>query len=319
MASLRLRIGDAEWVGDADDAVDVSVSVQPYELPGKQSCAFHLPGASAAPFTAGSFVCAVDAGASVNCPVVSFCAHSNGTHTECVGHVLPGHITLDDVGRRPPVMAALLLTVRPRRLGDSSDTYPSGRPDDMAVTSEAVADALAALSSTSSVTGPVAAVCLRTREDADGAGPRDWSGSNPPYLTGEAVVAVRRLGAAHVLVDLPSLDREDDRGHLIAHRTLFGIDAAGRPVDVISHGPVMPPRVASEVDAVGAVGAGAAVPTEGRHLPSGTITELCVFPSQEHLPDGLAALMLHVAPMALDAAPSRPLLVPLRRVAVPER
>ncbi len=82
----------------ADDGCDVSIEVAPLDAASPSPQCFHLPHAAAAPFTAGTFTASVDAGASINCPVISsLCPHSNGTHTECVGHALPGAITLKDV------------------------------------------------------------------------------------------------------------------------------------------------------------------------------------------------------------------------------
>ena len=62
--------------------------------------AFHLPVPVAPPAQFGDTSIAVDAGASVNCPVASICFHSCVTHTECVGHMLPGRVTLYDIPRR---------------------------------------------------------------------------------------------------------------------------------------------------------------------------------------------------------------------------
>ena len=41
---------------------------------------------------------------------------------------------------------------------------------------------------------------------------RNWSGTNPPYFTTEAINHIASLGCAHLVVDLPSVDREDDEG-----------------------------------------------------------------------------------------------------------
>ena len=95
-----------------------------------------------------------------------------------------------------------------------------------------------------------------------------------PYLTEDAA----RLCAAgfhHLLVDLPSVDREDDGGGLYAHRAFWGLD-----------------------DGQTALG--------DKPAPTRTITELCRLPAP--VGDGLYLLSLQVAPLAADAAPSRPVL-----------
>jgi hypothetical protein len=83
---------------------------------------------------------------------------------------------------------------------------------------------------------------------------------------------------ASLVVDLPSLDRADDGGHLAAHRTVWGL----------------PP---------GAVNAQQA--RRGRAL----VTELAFVPSA--VPDGVYLLDLQVPAFAADAAPSRPVLYSL--------
>jgi len=248
------------------------------------------------------------------------CAHSNGTHTEGAAHVLPGLRTLSEAWTPAAgaVVPAVLLTVRPRPLAESSDSYPPGKGDDAAVTSECIAEAIAAcplpawwLGGAGPAGGAVrapclGAVCLRTSPNAVSKRTTRWSGTNPVYVTGEAALACRRLVApaaawdgasdddaspGHLLVDLPSVDREDDGGALIAHRTFFGVDAAGGAS-----------ALAAGVVRAGEAAGGAA----GDHMPRRTITELCYFP--DRLSDGLYALSLQCAPVELDAAPSRPIM-----------
>ncbi|KAA0151848.1 hypothetical protein FNF29_04254 [Cafeteria roenbergensis] len=329
------------------DFVDCSIAVRPAEE--KQSRAFGLPNATAAPFTAGSFVCSVSAGASVNCPVLHTCAHSNGTHTEGAAHVLPGQRTLSEAWTpaAAPIVTALLVSVTPRRLGDSSDQYSPGAADDLAITSEAVEEALSALRSAAAGAGSAAsswlaesgeraclgAVCLRTLPNDGAKVGRDWTGSNPAFLTGEAAFLCRALVApptgedsdstGHLLVDLPSVDREDDGGALIAHRSFFGVTPSGR-ASALASGPVLPASpearaaagaagAASRDDACSASAPAAPAAAPPAYMPRRAITELCFF--SDALSDGLHALNLQCANVELDAAPSRPLLAPLRRVA----
>jgi arylformamidase len=95
---LAFSVAGVEYTARADVFHDISIEVSPYAPSSAQTECFHLPTAAAAPFTAGTFVASIDAGASINCPVVSsLCPHSNGTHTECVGHALPGAVTLRDI------------------------------------------------------------------------------------------------------------------------------------------------------------------------------------------------------------------------------
>ena len=149
------------------------------------------------------------------------------------------------------------------------------------------------------------AVVLRTRPrpaaalDGDGGGDgTDFSGRNPPYLSQRcaAWLSAHFPSARHLVVELPSVDREDDGGVLLAHRAWFGLPPRDRGTD----------GVAARLSADRAEECAALATCEGR-----TITELAVLPDECLLGDGAAVLALQVAPIDMDAAPSAPLLWPL--------
>ena len=50
---------------------------------------------------------------------------------------------------------------------------------------------------------------------------RNYSGSNPTYIHPEAMEYIVELGIEHLLVDFPSVDREEDGGALAAHRIFW--------------------------------------------------------------------------------------------------
>lgn len=144
-----------------------------------------------------------------------------------------------------------------------------------------------------------------------------YSGTNPPYVTPGAMSWLVECGVAHIVLDLPSVDREvrqggtgglvvgctttaqgalpppamppaplpldpqvqDDGGHLLGHRAFWQ----------------MPPK---------ADDASVKAPYSQR-----TITELAFFPPD--LGDGLYLINHGVAPIAMDAAPSRPVVFKL--------
>lgn len=120
---------------------------------------------------------------------------------------------------------------------------------------------------------------------------RDFSGSNWPYLTREAMALLcgdGGFGVEHVLINLPSVDREDDGGVLQNHRMVFRYPAGSPPLDV-----------ASQRQSV----------VEGKRrllLPCYSVTELCDVPAAAR--EGRVLLSLQVSPIQMDAAPSRPLL-----------
>jgi kynurenine formamidase len=220
---------------------------------------------SAIPLVAGSFTGDVRRGGSCNCVVTTFAAHCHGTHTECVAHLTLEPLDVCDVAPLGTV-PAVLLSVAPRAdaLG-GEDSDPPPRPGDRLVTRDALERAWASIDRRAA---PRAAI-LRTGAAAP-------SGA-PAYLSRQAAELLVERGIEHVVVELPSIDREDDGGRLCAHRIFFGL----------------PPGGVRLADAARA------------HC---TVTELASVP--EVAADGSFLLQLALPAIAGDAVPSRPLLWP---------
>ena len=54
---------------------------------------------------------------------------------------------------------------------------------------------------------------------------RNYSGTNPFYFTEGAARLARSLGVKRLVCDLPSVDRSDDQGMLLAHRAFWNLPA----------------------------------------------------------------------------------------------
>lgn len=289
---------------DPTSYIDASIAQAPYSS-AKALEAFYLPPPKAEPVKFGEWVGAVDAGASVNCPILTCCPHGNGTHTECVAHALPGTLSIVDLvlrkpGALPSLMPGLLVTVKPQRMEEAAAdmaVYTSAKAEDLAVTGAALAAALSEAQATLKLSSEQlkaalqgGALMVRTLPNGEEKQSATYSGKNPVFFTPLAVQhALETLGIRHLLVDLPSMDKENDEGLLLAHRAFWGLSPKSKEAD-----------------------AAAAAAVES--LSSMTITELCYF-SSESLKDGLYGVSLQVAPVGLDAAPSRPLLHPATVVA----
>lgn len=280
---------DVALTGALDALFDARATTAPLAAPTAR--AFGLPAATSRAVEAGPFVGDVRRGGSCNCEVHALTPHADGTHTEGVGHLLAervGVVDLVDVALAP----ALVVTVAPRRLGGVGDAVVGRRDDDDRVVDRAsLVDAWARAIRTARAAGlPTSgrgkprALVVRTAPGEQRRRDR-FSGMNPPYFTVDAAAWARSRGVAHLVVDLPSLDREDDGGHLGAHRAFFDLPARATTLT----GP--PPRV--------------------------TITELAAVDAI--VADGLYALSLQVAPIDADAAPSRPLLFALTAGTRPRR
>ena len=239
----------------------------------QQPNAFSLPRASAGPVEAGAFVGDTRRGGAVNCEVVTLAPHGNGTHTECVGHVVDERIDVHSTADAR-LITAVLVTVPLRAFSDTGDTYVV--PVDAAEQVVSSAALQAALTGTPGSRATDALV-IRTSPNPPSRCSMDWSGHDPPFLTTQAMALVADGDWAHVLLDLPSVDRESDEGLLDNHRRWWGLQPGAH--------------------------------STGQEPSLRTITEMIYAP--DDLPDGLYALSLQVAPFVLDAAPSRPFLFPL--------
>ena len=209
----------------------------------------------------GRFVGSVALGGSTNYQRVHVTPHGNGTHTECYGHISPDPaVTLNQCLRRF-LFVARLVSVAPR-------PQPNG---DLVVL---LADVQAAL-----MTQPDRAVAealvLRTLPNDMAKRHRHYSGTNPTYIEPALAEWLVEYNIEHLLLDLPSVDREEDAGQLLAHHAFWRY-------------PTLPRREA-------------------------TITELIFVP--DVVADGLYLLNIQITSLELDASPSKPVLYLLTAVA----
>lgn len=206
--------------------------------------AFHLPRPSIEPFRMGDFVGSVEEGGPVRCDVITFAPHGNGTHTECVGHIAGGGYVLPSC-LQTAYGFGMLVTV---------DLEQTDRGQ--AVMSSALATTL------HNNTVPI--LVLRTRPNNIGKQQMVWSGTNPAFIHPATMQLIVDAGIEHLIVDLPSVDPEEDGGKLEAHHIFWQWPHA--------------PRV---------------------HC---TITELVYVPDE--VADGLYGINIGAAPFVSDAAPS---------------
>lgn len=275
MLDLEFTTHGRRWQADVSAPADLGV---PLQFPGPQPRFFAGSAARAEPLRAGGFCGSVAGGASCNCSVYTLAPHCHGTHTECVGHVTDNATALAGLTPVAPALA-LLASVRPEPLGAAAQAADGTRdPADPVITRALLATAAARW-----VRDPWTALVVRTLPNDLDKRFRTYAGPCPaPYFTADAMRWVVERGVTSLVVDLPSLDRADDGGALAAHRTFWGL-APG----------VQDARQARR----------------GRAL----VTELAYVP--EAAADGLYLLDLQVPAFATDAAPSRPVLYPVREIA----
>jgi arylformamidase len=204
------------------------------------------------PYVTGS----VQLGGNVNFNAVEFNPHGHGTHTETVGHISPQDHPISAV-KWPFFMTAQLISITPDVVAEKSGWNDKG---DRFISLTQIQEAL-------HHNRPKALV-VRTLPNERKKLETNYSGTNFCYFEPAALAWLAEIGVDHILVDLPSVDREEDGGLLLAHRAFW------------------------------------CFPDNTRN--QATITELIFVPDQAA--DGLYLLNLTVMPLRNDAAPSQPVL-----------
>jgi len=264
MTLLTLELAGHRYCADADAAIDISIPLQ-FDAPQLQ--AFGAPGAHAEVYRAGAFVGDVKLGGSCNCHRYQLTPHCNGTHTESVGHITSDAAPINALALNG-LLLAQLVTVDPIASPNKDQAT------DRVITEHCLRKQFAA----TAIPG-CSALIVRTLPNTSGKLTRNYDvGSSPAYFEAAALAWLAEQGIDHLLVDLPSVDRMDDGGHLLAHRALWQLP-------------------------VGSTQSNQALRAHA------TITELIYVADQ--IVDGAYLLSLQLAPFVADATPSRPLLLPL--------
>ena len=245
--NLQLKYNKQTYRCNLAQAIDISIAV------GQVKC-FYARDFEVKPYVSGDFVGAVTAGASVNFFEIQLNPHGNGTHTECFGHITEQQESLNEQLKQFHFIAQLI---------------------SVPITANATGDQViskAALQTASPRKLPEA-IIIRTLPNSRDKLNADYSGANPPYLDQEAMEYLVRQKVKHLLLDLPSVDKESDGGKLLNHRHFWNI--AGK----------------------------LAIDDSRKDC---TITELIYVPDE--IEDGLYLLNIQTPNIQLDAAPSRPVL-----------
>lgn len=193
-------------------------------------------------------VISVDKGAAVNFNTITFNPHAHGTHTETVGHITKEKYSINKHLKQFFFLAEVI-TVAPEKHGD-----------DYIISAKQLQFALGNKKRD--------AVVVRTIPNTKEKKSKQYSHTNWTYFKEDAMKLLVRKGVKHLLIDLPSVDREEDGGELKAHKAFWNY---------------------------------------GRNLrKDATITEL-IYVSND-IEDGSYMLNLQIAPFDNDATPSKPIL-----------
>ncbi len=196
----------------------------------------------------GDWIATVKDGACINFNSIEFNPHAHGTHTECVGHITEEIHSINQ-NLKEFFFLAEVVTVAPEKMGD-----------DFVISKKQIQFAIGNKKRD--------AIVIRTIPNTREKFTKQYSNTNWPYFKKEAVELLVKKGVKHLLIDLPSVDKEKDECQLLAHNAFWNTSKEIR------------------LDA--------------------TITEF-IYVSNK-IEDGTYFLNLQLAPFENDAAPSRPVL-----------
>ncbi len=244
-----ININNKNYSVDLSKPIDISIPLRA----GKENVnCFYIPDVKMEPFRMGSFVGKVSEGGSCNVINIAFNPHGNGTHTECVGHISKEFCSLNQC-LKTFFFTAKLISVTPEKIGD-----------DLVITKSQLENCFTPNSEPLTPDSLLIRTLPNTKEKLT----RQYSGTNPAYLHYRAAKWISEKGIEHLLLDLPSVDKEDDGGKLSAHHAFWNYPQ--------------------------------------RTKLNATITELVYVP--DAIPDGTYLLNLMIASFENDASPSKPVM-----------
>lgn len=230
---------------DLSKPLDISI---PLKADKSNLTAWYVDAPKFEPVEGDGFIGDVNQGGSVNFRNIIFNPHGHGTHTECVGHISKENYTINQCLKEFFFLAELV-SVSPEKIGD-----------DLVITLDQIKSVWK--------NNNAKAIVIRTLPNRDEKLSMQYSNTNPPFIALEAVQFLIDNGVEHLLIDTPSVDKENDNGVLKSHHAFWEY-----------------PHNTQE---------------------NRTITELIFVP--ETIEDGTYFINIQIASFENDASPSKPIL-----------
>ena len=246
---MKAKINNFEV--DLSKPIDISI---PLTNTDANPIAWYLEKPEIKPVFFGEWTGSVKDGASTNFNNIFFNPHAHGTHTECLGHITKEFYSINQCLKQFFFLAELI-SVQPETQGE-----------DLVIAKNQLENLLKGKTPE--------ALIIRTLPNLENKKHKNYSNTNPPYLSEEAAIFIHESGIQHLLIDLPSVDKEHDEGKLLAHKAFWNVqDVVHLNADARLHC---------------------------------TITEMIFV--EDEVRDGDYLLNLQIASFENDASPSKPVL-----------
>ncbi len=250
--NIQIDDNNKTWTTNLSEPIDISIPMFASE---ESVRAWYVDPLRIEPVKMDDWIGAVAQGGSVNFNNISFNPHGHGTHTECYGHVSKEPVSVNRALKNFAFIAKLV-TINP----------VVSENGDQIITIEQLKKTLGSK--------PTKALVIRTSPNGLDKLIKNYSNTNPCYMDEKAAAWLRDSGVEQLLIDTPSIDREEDGGQLLAHKAFWNYPKAPRT--------------------------------------QACITELIYVPKA--IDDGMYLLHLSFAAFENDAAPSKPILYKLLEV-----
>ncbi|KQX08895.1 cyclase family protein [Flavobacterium sp. Root420] len=256
-----LALLDNKYQIDLSKPIDISI---PLTNTDENPIAWYIEKPIIEPVVFGDWIGKVSEGkSSTNFNNIFFNPHGHGTHTECLGHITNDFYSINQALKQF-FFFAKLITVEPEKIGD-----------DFVITKEQIQKIISTSPEASgSLSVTTEALIIRTLPNQKDKKSRKYSNTNPPYLSEDAAIFIRESEIQHLLIDLPSVDKEHDEGKLLAHKAFWNVKDTHQ------------------------------LNSDARF--NATITEMIFVPDE--IEDGNYVLNLQIASFENDASPSKPIL-----------
>ena len=185
---------------DLSKPIDISI---PLTNTDANPIAWYIEKPQIEPVKFGDWIGKVSEGSSTNFNNIFFNPHGHGTHTECLGHITREFYSINQCLKQF-FFTAELISIEPEK-----------RDEDIVITKAQIEKALNEKSPE--------AIVIRTLPNLNSKKHKNYSNTNPTYLLEEAATFILESGIKHLLIDLPSVDRENDEGKLLAHKAFWNV------------------------------------------------------------------------------------------------
>lgn len=188
------------------EPIDISIPIHNKENP---VLAWYCDPIEISPVMTDRFVGDVNKGGAVNFRNIFINPHAHGTHTECLGHISKDWVSINQCLKEFHFMAKLI-SIQPQNWSN-----PDYDQEDRIINRSDLSNKLDQLDA------GVKALVIRTLPNSKDKLAQNYSNTNPIYFSKEAIDYIVEFGIDHLIVDLPSIDREEDEGQLIGHHTFW--------------------------------------------------------------------------------------------------